>query len=140
MKTSDNFGLTFHHLGLAVKQPEDALRLLTGLGYEISSTVRDPLQNVNLALCTRRGMPAIEIIYPTETSGPLAHILKSNASLIYHICYESENVEQSLRAMESGGNRVLPISPPKPAVLFGGRHVSFYLVSGFGMIEILETS
>jgi methylmalonyl-CoA/ethylmalonyl-CoA epimerase len=140
MKTSNKFGLKFHHLGLAVKKPEDALRLLTGLGYTIGITVRDHLQNVNLALCTRRGMPAIEIIYAAETPGPLAEILKSNASMIYHICYESKNLERSLHAMESEGNRVLLISPPKPAALFGGRHVSFHLVSGFGMIEILETA
>jgi methylmalonyl-CoA/ethylmalonyl-CoA epimerase len=139
MKTSNKFGLRFHHLGLAVKEPEDALRLLRGMGYKIGVTVRDHLQNVNLALCTRRGMPAIEVIYATETPGPLAEILKSNVSLIYHICYESRNRERSLNAMESGGNRVLLISSPKPAPLFGGRHVSFHLVSGFGMIEILET-
>jgi methylmalonyl-CoA/ethylmalonyl-CoA epimerase len=139
MKTTNKFGLRFHHLGLAVKEPEDALRLLMGMGYKVAVTVRDPLQNVNLALCTRRGMPAIEIISATETPGPLAEILKSNASRIYHICYESKNLERSLNAMEREGNRVLLISPPKPAALFGGRHVSFHLVSGFGMIEILET-
>jgi methylmalonyl-CoA/ethylmalonyl-CoA epimerase len=140
MKASNKFGLKFHHLGLAVKKPEDAVLLLTGMGYKIGVTVRDPLQNVNLALCTRRGMPTIEIIYAAETPGPLADILKSNVSLIYHICYESKNLERTLRAMEREGNRVLLISPPKPAALFGGRHVSFHLVSGFGMIEILETS
>jgi hypothetical protein len=30
------------------------------------------------------------------------------------------------------------LSPPQPAVLFGGRKVSFYSVAGFGVIEILE--
>jgi hypothetical protein len=83
-------------------------------------------------------MPAIEIIYPTEKPGPLASILKSNVSMIYHICYESRSRERSLRSLEAAGNRIVMISPPQPAVLFGGRRVSFYVVAGFGVIEILE--
>ncbi len=112
--------------------------MLKGLGYKIGDTVRDDLQNVHLALCTRRGMPAIEIIYATETPGPVSGILKANASMIYHICYTSKDLEKSLDAMERDNNRVVLISAPKPAPLFGGRKVSFHLVHGFGMIEILE--
>ena len=139
MDSSNTYGLNFHHLGLAVKQVENAVRMLKGLGYKIGPSVRDDLQNVNLALCTRPGAPAIEIIYGTETQGPLAAILKLNNSLIYHLCYESENAEKSLAAMREDQNMVRVISPPKPAVLFGGRMVSFHQIRGFGMIEILES-
>jgi methylmalonyl-CoA/ethylmalonyl-CoA epimerase len=139
MNSSDAYGLKFHHLGLAVRQVENAIRMLRGLGYKIGRTVKDDLQNVNLALCTRSAAPAIEIIYGTETPGPLSAILKLNTSLIYHICYESGNVEKSLAAMRGDQNLVREISPHKPALLFGGRMVSFYQVRGFGMIEILES-
>ena len=134
----DQYGLQFHHLGLAVKKTDATIRFLSGLGYTISPSVRDELQNVHLMLATRRGMPAIEIIYPTETPGPLAPILKARTSMIYHICYESKNREESLRLLEAGKNRVSLLSPPCPAVLFGGRKVSFYVIVGFGVIEILE--
>jgi hypothetical protein len=139
MDSSDTYGLKFHHLGLAVKQVENAVRMLKGLGYKIGPSVRDDLQNVNLALCTRPEAPAIEIIYATETPGPLAAILKLNTSLMYHTCYKSENLEESLAEMRNDQNMVRVISPPKPAVLFGGRLVSFYQIRGFGMIEILES-
>jgi hypothetical protein len=138
MKTPKFYGLRFHHLGLAVKQPDAAAKFLGGLGYKIGLAVRDDLQNVNLRLCTRRGMPTTEIIYPTETPGPLVPILKSSATMIYHICYESSNREKSLHALEADDNKVFLLSPPQPAVLFGGRKVSFYVVAGFGVIEILE--
>jgi hypothetical protein len=138
MKTPYQYGLKFHHLGLAVKQPDSAVRFLSGLGYQIGPAVRDELQNVHLALCIRRGMPAVEIVYPTETPGPLAPILKSNASMIYHICYESRNREKSLSALDADKNLIVLLSAPRPAVLFGGRKVSFYAVAGFGVIEILE--
>jgi hypothetical protein len=139
MKTLNRYGLKFHHLGLAVRKPELSAKFLSGLGYEIGSVVRDDLQNVNLMLCTSRCMPAVEIIYPTETPGPLASILKAQTSMIYHMCFESRNLEKCLQALEVD-NRVVLVSAPKPAILFGGRKVSFYVVAGFGVIEILERS
>lgn len=138
MKMPNRYGLRFHHLGLAVKEPASAVKFLSGIGYRIGRVIRDELQNVNAMLCTRRSMPAVEIVYPTEKPGPLAPILKSNASLIYHICYECKNRERTLRLLEADNILVLFVSPPQPAVLFGGRKVSFYVLAGFGMIEILE--
>jgi len=44
------FGLAFHHLGLAVSRPDEAVTFLTGLGYAIGDRVFDPEQNINLAL------------------------------------------------------------------------------------------
>jgi hypothetical protein len=35
---------------------------------------------------------------------------------------------------------VVPVSPPTPALLFGGREVSFYTISGIGLIELLRAN
>ena len=131
-------GFRFHHLGLAVKQPQLAMTFLAGLGYAIGRTIRDERQNVNLLLCRRRGMPAVEIIYPTETPGPLAPILKGKASSIYHICYETRCPDRVIKILKAQNRGVQLISPPQPAILFKGRKVSFYVVAGFGLIELLE--
>jgi hypothetical protein len=32
------------------------------------------------------------------------------------------------------------VSPPTPAVLFGGREVSFHMVSGVGLIVVLRSA
>lgn len=138
MTTPNSYGLAFHHLGLAVKHPELAVRFLTGCGYHIGPVVRDELQNVNACLCTGGDQPTVELLYPTEIPGPLKPILKARASLIYHVCYESLDREKTLRALEADNHRIGVLSPPQPAVLFGGRPVSFYVVAGFGMIELLE--
>ena len=49
------------------------------------------------------------------------------------------DLDRSLEALESEERfSVRSISPPKEAVLFGGKRVSFYLVEGVGLIEIID--
>ena len=134
----NEFGLTFHHMGLALKKEEDALKFLNGLGYDEGARVYDPEQKVNLRLCTAEGKPSVELVTKGDEESPLDNILKKFNELIYHTCYETTDLEKTLAAIEAVGLRVLPVSAPKPAILFGGRHVSFYTIMGFGLIEILE--
>jgi len=43
-----------------------------------------------------------------------------------------------LAAMEQNGVRAVCVAPPTPAVLFGGRPVSFYNIVGMGLCEIID--
>ena len=135
----EQYGLTFHHFGLAVTQPEKAIKFLQGLGYRTGESVHDPLQNVNLVWCISPSMPAVEIISPTSSPGPLDNFLKGRDQTIYHLCYESDNVQEFLQMMKDNSIRALCVSPPNQAILFENRAVSFYMIDGFGLIEILET-
>lgn len=132
-------GLTFHHFGLAVLRPAESITLLKALGYQVGETVFDAGQNVRLILCEHAEQPAVEIIYPGDGPGPVDGLLQRQASgIVYHICYETKNLEASLEQLEAAGLRVICRAAPKPAPLFGGRPVSFYDVVGLGLIEILE--
>ena len=134
------FALRFHHFGLASRRPEQTLKFLRGLGHEVVRQVHDPLQNVNLWLCPHASMPTVELVAPAQGPGPLDAILTTSSESIYHLCYETENLKASLEALREAGFRVICVSPPKPAILFGNRHVSFYIVKDFGIIELLESS
>lgn len=134
----NKFGLTFHHMGLALKKEDEALTFLRGLGYDEGERVYDPEQKVNLRLCTAQGKPAVELVTKSEKESPLDNILKKYNELIYHTCYETEDLGKTMNAFDKAELRVLPVSSRKPAILFGGRYVSFYNVMGFGLIEILE--
>ena len=85
-------------------------------------------------------MPSIELIYPAEGKGPLDRLLKQHRDgLVYHMCYTTHDLSASLKAMDKENDlRVLCVSPPKPAILFGGKPVSFYIVSNVGLIEIID--
>jgi methylmalonyl-CoA/ethylmalonyl-CoA epimerase len=130
--------LKFHHLGLATRNPDETGRMLRGLGYSIADPIFDPLQNVHLIWCAHDSMPAIEVVYPSDDPGPLDTYLAEFPELIYHLCYVAKDIQSSVDAMKSAGLRVLPVSAPKPAVLFDGRQVGFYMARGIGLIEILE--
>jgi methylmalonyl-CoA/ethylmalonyl-CoA epimerase len=135
------FGLTFHHLGLAVPRPDPAILFVEGLGYECGAEVYDPLQNVLLMMCTHPSFPAVEIIAPkgAEDKGPVSELTRKNHfGLIYHSCFETADLAATLAAWEEKGMRAVCISEPKPAVLFNGRKVSFYMVKGAGLVELLE--
>jgi len=134
----NTYGLDFHHLGLAVAHPDQAVRFITGLGYTLSPQIYDPLQKVNLIMCHSPGMPALEIISSSGEPGPLDGILKNRTELLYHICFLTRDLTTSLEAMKRDGNQILCVSPPKEAVLFASKPVSFYYVSGFGLIEIIQ--
>lgn len=136
----NTWGLSFHHLGLAVQDPQAAAHFLTGLGYRIGPMMFDPLQNVHLGMCTHDTMPGVEIISPAEGKGPLDKLLSSHKDgLVYHMCYTSKDLARSLDALEFDGDlRLFTVSPPKEAVLFGAKRVSFYMVAGVGLIEIID--
>jgi methylmalonyl-CoA/ethylmalonyl-CoA epimerase len=137
---ANKYGLSFHHLGLAVAKPEPARVILQGLGYRTGKVVFDPLQDVNLQMCEHQVMPVVEIIFPGKEPGPLNALLtRSREGLVYHVGYRTADLAASLTALEAeSGLRVICVSPPKPAVLFNGEPVSFYVIAGMGMIELIE--
>lgn len=133
-------GLSFDHFGLATRDSERTLSVLRGLGYSTPPVVHDPLQGVNLVLCEHPAMPAVEVIYPAGAAGPLDAVLAQQPQAIYHLCFRSDDLAATLASLKAQGQRVAVVSPPNPAVLFGGRKVSFHMVRGLGLIEILENS
>lgn len=131
--------LHFHHFGLAVRRPDEARKFVAALGYQLGHPVFDPAQNVHLHLCTHPRQPAVEIIWPGDTSGPVNRLAQRHASgIIYHLCYKTDNLATTLTAWTAAGLQPLCIVPPTPAPLFDGRLVSFYNVIGMGLVEILE--
>ncbi len=134
--------LAFHHFGMAARDAGQALKTLAALGYECGSQVHDPLQGVNLNWCVMAGQPAVEVVSPADgQDGPLAAILANQGTSFYHLCFETpEDAASCVKRLSSGGLRVVTVRQPLPAVLFGGRLVSFHMVQGFGLVELLESA
>lgn len=131
--------LRFHHMGLAARRPEPARRFLEAVGYEVAPAVLDPRQGVMLAMAAHASMPRVEVVTPVEgTDGPLGAVLRAQTELVYHVCYEVPAVDLAVERLRATVGAVRMVSPPTPAVLFGGRPVSFWMVAGVGLVELLE--
>jgi catechol 2,3-dioxygenase-like lactoylglutathione lyase family enzyme len=132
------FGLTFHHHGVAVRSPEDALRYYRALGYRAGNSLFDPLQRVNVMMCCHEELPNVELVWPGEGASPIDKLLRTNGSMIYHTCYVTQDVTASLEAIRNAGIDLLPVSATMPAALFAGMPVSFHNVSNVGLIELIH--
>lgn len=133
----NSYGLEFHHFGLAVRSPEAAFRFLSDLGYCVGRGCYDPLQKVNLAMCHHAHMPDVEVIWPGREASPIDRMLKKNDSMFYHLCYTSTDLKTSLAALELAGLEVLSLGTAQAALLFDGIEVSFYHITGVGIVEII---
>ncbi len=131
--------LRFNHIALAVRQDQETLVMLESLGYSIGDRIYDPLQNVYVRLCTAPERPSLEVILPgNQGKSPIDPIISKYDEVIYHTCYETPDLAKTLDCIQNAGLRCMPLSDRKPAVLFSGRHVSFYKIFGWGIIELLE--
>ena len=68
---------------------------------------------------------------------PIA-VTRRASGIVYHACFETGDRAASIAAITAAKLNPICVSEPLPAVLFGGRAVSFYVVVGMGLIEILE--
>src|SRR5579859_2077900 len=108
--------LKFHHFGLAVRRPDEARIFVSALGYQLGEPVFDPAQNVHLQLCVHETHPAVEIIWPGNAGGPIDKLARRHTSgIIYHVCYETDDLDAALARFNEEKLRVVCISPPTPA-------------------------
>lgn len=134
-------GFRFHHFGLAAMYPEKVAAFAVTLGYVCGPRVFDPLQDTHLHWCEHATAPALEIVSPASPDGPLKRILFEQPSSFYHLCYAiMTDTTTALAQLRANGTRVITVVAPVPAVLFGGRKVSFHTVHGFGLLELLEVT
>jgi methylmalonyl-CoA/ethylmalonyl-CoA epimerase len=129
--------VAFHHIGMAVRDFEPAMHFYEAQGYHCNLPVADPNQGVELLFYTKTSSPSIELVKPLHEHSPVGNYLKQQSECFYHVCFEVEELHAALKQFY-GSRRYICVSPPKPAVLFGGRHVSFYYSKGIGLIEFLE--
>lgn len=128
--------IRFHHFGLAVKQFSEALIFFKNLLYDFTEPVIDSLQNVELVLCTSVKYPTVELVKPINDKSPIINYLNKSNEMIYHICYEVDNIEMVKELFSN--SRAICVSKPQPAILFDNRLVSFYYINNVGLIEVLQ--
>jgi methylmalonyl-CoA/ethylmalonyl-CoA epimerase len=132
--------LNFHHIGIAVKEFDQAVSYYQSLGYKKQNhdIVRDELQRVDLILLKHITQPDVELVRPIDEKSPINNYIKNSDAVMYHTCYEVESFSRVINELKKNF-RVFNVSKPKPAILFNNRLVSFYYIYGVGLIELLKS-
>ena len=126
----------FHHIGIACQDIEKTAGMFVDAGYSRTEAIIDPLQNVNVCVLTKEGMPKIELLAPVDEKSPICKILqKSNGATPYHICYLVPDMEQTIADLRK--LRFIPTSKPKMSNVFGAS-VCFLFHKDIGLIEIIQ--
>ena len=121
--------MRFHHLGLAtnaIRSSSDWIHSHFDI-VSCSPVIFDPLQNVELQL-----IDTGELQFELVSGLGVESLVKRNISY-YHICYEVDDIELSLKCFKES----TVISPPTPAKLFSDRLVAF-IMTPIGLVELLE--
>lgn len=124
-----------HHFGFLTSNLEKSLSGFEALGWRLHSRCVDHNRGIELAIICKEKEQNIELIMPLHENAAV----KKSASItnnFYHICYEVENLKESINYLKSKG--YIPIKAPEPAVLFQNRQVVFLISKYSGMIELLE--
>ena len=134
------FDLNFHHLGLATDNYDQTLRILKKLSYKVKDVKTHKYYNVKNALCFSNNMPNIEIVSKSNSGkSPIDKIIKKNKQLVYHICYTTKNLSQTLKKLKHHNIHVMKISNSYLSP-FEGIMSSFFFIKGLGIVEIMDES
>lgn len=91
-----------HHIGVAVRDLQDAIRRYAGLGLVVASVEEVPSERVRVAFLPLAS-GAIELLEPMSSEGPVAKFLQTRGEGVHHIALQVPDIREALeRAAEQG--------------------------------------
>lgn len=93
-----------HHIGIAVRDIESAMRMYETLGIQIAhqETVLD--EKVRIAILLN-GNPHLELIQPLDETSHLTRFLARRGDGLHHVALEVDDIEKIWKDMQSRGIR-----------------------------------
>ncbi len=130
--------MRLHHVGLAVRDLEEALSRYRLLGYRLSQKGEVPEQGVRVYwLVSEAGGPALELLAPTGPETPVGRFLEKRGEGVHHLAFATPDLEAALARLKAEG---LPLVDETPRVGFGGHRVAFVHPKAFmgTLVELVE--
>lgn len=131
------FGMKFHHVGVAVRSIEDALRYYVDVfGFEQATQPID-VEPEQVRVCFVRAEPGvmIELVEGVGDTSPVNQILERTGAGTYHICYQVDDLDVAIRRLRE--DRCFPFK--RFEVAFDGTHrFAFLLTPDRQLFELCE--
>ncbi|WP_456366005.1 methylmalonyl-CoA epimerase [Thermococcus sp.] len=109
------------HIGIAVRNLEEAVKVWEGLGLKVDEIEEVPDQKVRTAII-HIGESRIELLEPTAEDSPIAKFIAKRGEGIHHIALGVDNIEEHLRELKERGYRLID---EKPRTGAGGAKIAF---------------
>ena len=131
-----NLQLPIHHIGVACKSIEEEMQVFTQLGFKEEANFIDEKQGVRgkfiIPSCMDYPQYRLELLENINEHGVLDSYLKKNNKM-YHIAYESKNIQRDLALFPKESLVVVPIID---AVYFA--KICFVMMPNRFLIELVE--
>ncbi len=125
----------FHHVGLACRSLFPEILSHKQLGYVVEGeSFYDPIQKIR-GVFMLHGPMRIELLEPSADDSPVTKIL-ARGQKMYHQAFTCTDIYQGISYLEARGARV--ISPPAPALAFGGKEIVFIIMRTLLIVELIE--
>ncbi|MBP1910989.1 methylmalonyl-CoA epimerase [Thermococcus stetteri] len=109
------------HVGIAVKNLEEAIKVWEGLGLKVDEIEEVPDQKVRTAII-HVGESRIELLEATSEDSPIAKFIAKRGEGIHHIALGVDNIEEHLEKLKEAGYRLID---EKPRIGAGGAKIAF---------------
>ncbi|ALM75179.1 methylmalonyl-CoA epimerase [Thermococcus barophilus] len=109
------------HVGIAVKNLDEAIKLWESLGLKVAEIEEVPEQKVRVAVF-KVGESRIELLEGTSEDSPISKFIAKRGEGIHHIALGVENIEEHLEKLKEQGFRLID---EKPRIGAGGAKIAF---------------
>ena len=124
------------HIGIAVKNLEEAIKIWENLGLKVEEIEEVPDQKVRTAIF-HAGETRIELLEATAEDSPIAKFIEKRGEGIHHIALGVDNIEEMLKKLKEKGFRLID---EKPRIGAGGAKIAFIHPKSVGgvLLELCE--
>jgi methylmalonyl-CoA epimerase len=125
-----------HHVALVVRSIDESLSFYrTALGLELETVQDIPTDKVRIAFLGV-GESKVELVEPTDDSTGIARFLASKGEGFHHVCFEVDNLAETLLRLEIEGIELIDTAPRRGAE---GPVAFIHPRSGHGvLVELIE--
>lgn len=102
-----------NHIGIAVTELEPAIETFRKI-FQFDSVHREIVEDQKIEVASFKvGDVLIELTFPTSPESPIAKFIEKNGGKggLHHLAFESDNVTEELKRIESEGIQLIDKSP-----------------------------
>lgn len=130
--------LGINHIGYAVRDINKTAQYYLNAGWTLSEVFDEEVQQAKIAFLTKEGFTKIELVAPIKEGvpSPVDTILQKIGCSTYHICYDVEDIEQSVEDLFDEGFK--PLFDPVESVAMEGHKICYLYHLHVGLIELVS--